>query len=32
MLHITLTTKTLANDPADPLGRTFYGWGQQDGI
>ena len=32
MLHITLTTKTLANDPADPLRRTFYGWGQQDSI
>ena len=30
MLHITLTTKTLSNDPADPLRRTFYGWGQQD--
>lgn len=30
MLHITLTTKAPQNDPADPLGRTFYGWGQQD--
>ncbi|MDT0351662.1 hypothetical protein [Pseudonocardia charpentierae] len=26
MLHITLTQKKLANDPTDPLGRTFYGW------
>ena len=32
MLHITLTTKAPQNDPADPLGRTFYGWGQQDTI
>jgi hypothetical protein len=32
MLHITLTTKTLANDPTDPLRRTYYGWGQQDSI
>ncbi len=32
MLHITLTTKAPQNDPADPLGRTFYGWGQQDAI
>jgi hypothetical protein len=32
MLHITLTPKKLANDPTDPLGRTFYGWGQQDTI
>ena len=32
VLHITLTTKTLANDPTDPLGRTFYGWGEQDTI
>jgi hypothetical protein len=32
VLHITLTTKTLQNDPADPLRRTFYGWGQQDPI
>src|SRR5260370_12582333 len=32
MLHITLTTKTLSNDPADPLHRTFYGWGPQDTI
>lgn len=32
MLHITLTTKTPQNDPADPLGRTFYGWGDQDPI
>src|SRR5260370_7151375 len=32
MLHITLTTKTGANDPTDPLERAFYGWGQQDSI
>jgi hypothetical protein len=32
MLHITLTTKALANDPTDPLHRTFYGWGQQDTV
>jgi hypothetical protein len=30
MLHITLTPKQSANDPTDPLGRTFYGWGQHD--
>ena len=29
MLHITLTTKTPTNDPAE---RTFYGWGEQDTI
>jgi hypothetical protein len=32
MLHITLTTRTPQNDPADPLRRTSYGWGQQDTI
>jgi hypothetical protein len=32
MLHITLTPKTLANDPTDPLQRTFYGWDDQDTI
>ncbi len=30
MLHITLKTKTPQTDPADPLRRTFYGWGRQD--
>jgi hypothetical protein len=32
MLHITLTTKALANDPTDPLKRTHYGWGEHDSI
>jgi hypothetical protein len=32
MLHITLTPKQPANDPTDPLGRTFYGWGQHDTV
>lgn len=26
MLHIMLTYKALANDPTDPLRRTYYGW------
>lgn len=32
MIHITLTAKTLANDPTDPLGRTYYGWGEHDSV
>ncbi len=32
MLHITLTGKQVANDPTDPLDRTFYGWGEHDSI
>jgi len=32
VLHITLTPKTLANDPTDPLGRTFYGWDERASV
>jgi hypothetical protein len=32
MLHIMLTAKKLSDDPADPLHRTFYGWGEHDTI
>lgn len=32
MLHITLTTKAIAHDPTDPLGRTFYGWDEHGSI
>lgn len=32
MLHITLTTKALANDPTDPLERTFYGWDEHASV
>ncbi len=32
VLHIMLTDKKRSDDPADPLHRTFYGWGPQDTI
>ncbi|MET8759243.1 hypothetical protein [Lentzea sp. NPDC004782] len=32
MLHITLAAKTPADDPTDPLQRTFYGWGEGDPV
>jgi hypothetical protein len=32
MLHITLTTRALSNDPTDPLDRIFYGWGEEVSI
>ncbi len=30
MLHIMLRPKSLANDPTDPLGRTYSGWDPLD--
>jgi hypothetical protein len=32
VLHIMLTDKKRSDDPADPLHRSFYGWGSQDSV